>query len=213
MSISRIGAASGTTSATVPAHQAGDLIIAYAFRDGSATPPSLPSGQNWSSPPTATRAGTSCSHRVAIKIATSSSETTGTFTNATSVIVVVYRGANKNNPIGVNGVNSGASTSINFPAVTLQTQFGSSWVVGFCGHRSADVAIETAPANMSNVTTASDATDECAAHDTNAAVTAWSSQSASVGGTSSGWTSHVLEIRAQSQGPRTKQQARIRRAA
>ena len=213
MAISRIGSASGTTTATPPSHQAGDLIVAFAFRDGNTTAPSLPSGVNWLSPTNATRAGTTCSHRVAYKIATSNAESIGTFTNATSVIVVVYRGCNPLNPIGVGGVNSGSSTTVNFPAVTLQTTLGTSWVVGFDGHRSADVAIETAPTNMTNVTTVSDATDECGAHDTNAGVTGWTSQNASVGGTSSGWTSHVLEIKALVQPTRSQQQTRMRRAA
>lgn len=196
MPISRIGSQTGTTSLTIPTHQAGDLIVAFAFRDGSATPPSLPSGQGWLSPSNATRAGTSCSHRTAYKIAAGSSEATGTFTNASSLIVVVYRGVNLNQPIGTNTVNSGASTSIGFAATNPLNLDGSSWLLGFCGHRSADVSITTAPSGMSNVTSVSDATDECAAHDTNAGrTTNWSATNASVGGTSSGWTSHVLEIR------------------
>lgn len=196
MAISRIGSQTGTTSLTIPAHQAGDLIVAFAFRDGSTTAPTLPSGQNWSSPSNATRAGTTCSHRTAYKIATSSSEATGTFTNATSLIVVVYRGVDKNQPIGTNTVNSGSSTSIGYAATNPVNLDGSSWLLGFCGHRSTDVTIETAPSGMTNITSVSDATDECAAHDTNAGrTTNWSATNASVGGTSSGWTSHVLEIR------------------
>lgn len=196
MAISRIGSQTGTTSLTIPTHQAGDLIVAFAFRDGSTTAPSLPAGQNWSSPSNATRAGTTCSHRTAYKIATSSSEATGTFTNATSLIVVVYRGVNQNQPIGTNTVNSGSSTSIRFAATNPLNLDGSSWLLGFAGHRSTDVTIETAPSGMTNITSVSDATDECSAHDTNGGRTSnWSSTNASVGGTASGWTSHVLEIR------------------
>ena len=36
----------GTNTATVPTHSAGDMILVASFRDGSTTPPSLPSGQN-----------------------------------------------------------------------------------------------------------------------------------------------------------------------
>lgn len=189
-----ITAASGTTSATVPTHVVGDLIVAFAFRDGSATAPSLPGSQNWSSPPNATRAGTSCSHRTAYKVATTTSETTGTFTNATSFIVLVIPRAHRTSPIGLNAVNSGSSTSINFPAVTPGVLDGSSFVLGFCGHRSTNVTIETAPSGMTNITSVSDATDEAAAHITTNGVTSWSSTNAAVGGTSSGWTSHTLVI-------------------
>lgn len=84
-----VGAATGTDSVTMPAHQAGDLIVAFAFRDGSTTLPTLPAG--WTSRLAPTGAN-SCSMRLATKIAASSSETSGTWTNATSLIVLVLRG-------------------------------------------------------------------------------------------------------------------------
>ena len=189
-----ITSATGTTSATIPTHAIGDLIVAFAFRDGSATAPSLPGSQNWSSPGTATVAGTSCSSRVAYKIAQSTSETTGTFTNATSFIVLVIPGANGSTPVGNSGGNKGVSTSINFPALTPPTTDGGSFVLGFCGHRSTNVSIETPPSGMTNITSVSDATDEAAAHITTNGVTSWASTNASVGGTSSGWTSHVIGL-------------------
>ena len=64
-----ISSASGTdTIATMPAHQKGDLLVAVAFIDSTATPPSL--GAGWTN--LATQAGTSCSMRVGWMRATGS---------------------------------------------------------------------------------------------------------------------------------------------
>lgn len=187
MAVSRIGSGTGTTSATLPTHQAGDLIIVAAYRDGSNTAPTLPAGFI-----NIVNAGASTnSIRVGYKIATSSSETSGTWTNATSTIVVVYRGAT----IGTaSTTNTGASTTLTYGALTLNRTDNTSWVVGFGGHRSANVAIETAPSGMTNITSVSDATDEMAVHDSNATVTSRTSSTAAVGGTSSGWATAVVEI-------------------
>jgi len=193
MPISYIGSATGTTSATLPSHEAGDLILAFAYRDGSTTVPTQPSGVNWSSVATANNGNTNSS-RLGYKIAQSSSETTGTWTNATSVIFAVYRGVKQNTPLGVNAGTNGSSSTISFPALSLSVTNGSSWVVGFAGHRSTNVAIDTAPSNMINRNSVADATDEAAIHDTDGGVTSWSAETASVGGTSSGWSARTVEI-------------------
>lgn len=193
MPISYIGSATGTTSATLPSHEAGDLILAFAYRDGSTTVPTQPSGVNWSSVATANNGNTNSS-RLGYKIAQSSSETTGTWTNATSVIFAVYRGVKQSTPLGVNAGTNDSSSTISFPALSLSVTNGSSWVVGFAGHRSTNVAIDTAPSSMINRNSVSDATDEAAIHDTDGGVTSWSAETASVGGTSSGWSARTVEI-------------------
>ena len=193
MPISYIGSSTGVTSATLPSHQAGDLIVAFAYRDDSTTVPTQPSGVNWTSIATANNGNTNSS-RLGYKIAVSSSETTGTWSNATSVIFAVYRGVNQTTPIGGNTGTNGSSTNISFPTVTLTQNRGDSWVLGFAGHRSTNVAIDTAPSNMINRNSVSDATDEAAIHDTDGGVTSWSATVAAVGGTSSGWSARTLEI-------------------
>jgi len=47
MSLTRVGSAKGVTSATLPTHQAGDLIIGFAYRDGSTTAPTIPGTPVW----------------------------------------------------------------------------------------------------------------------------------------------------------------------
>lgn len=192
MAISRVGSAVGTTSATPPAHQAGDVFLAFAYRDGSTTAPTLPSG--WTSIQ-ASGANTN-SMRAAFKVAAGASETVTGFTSATSLVLGVYRGVDQADPIGGSAITGGASTTITYPAVTMDRSDGSSWVVGGGGHRSTNVAIQTAPSGMTNVTSVSDATDEAALHDTNAGVSSWSATGASVGGTSRGWRAITVELRA-----------------
>ena len=192
--LSFVGSATGTTSATMPAHQAGDLILCWAYRDGSNTLPTLPSGQNWTTLNGVTGANTNSAYLVG-KIATSSSEGVGTFTSATSVIVQVYRPRSGYTATwSAVAANTGASTTVNYPALTLQTGDGSSWVAAFSGHRSTNTSLETPPAGMTLRSTVVDATDEAAGFDTNGGVASWPSTNVSVGGTSSGWRSAVVEI-------------------
>jgi hypothetical protein len=187
----RVGTpAVGTTSATIPAHQQGDLIIIGAFRDGNNTSPALPSGQNWTNLNNV--GANTCSMRVAYKFARDSNEVTGTFTSATTVIVAVYRNVRS---IGASTTNGGASTTVNYPAISMQNVDNTSWVCAFAGHRSTNTSLETAPSNMVFWQGIVDATDEMALHDTLGGVTSWTSQNVSVGGTSSGWRSSVIELR------------------
>lgn len=203
-----IGAATGTTSATPPTHQPGDLIVAFPFRDGSATLPTLPTGQDWTSVLSPTGANT-CSMRLAAKIADSSSEATGTFTSATSLIVHVYRprpGVTLS--IGAAASASGASTTVSFPALALQDPSGNSYVAGFAGSRSVNTTLESPPTGMVNRSTVVDATDEAAGHDTNGGVTSWPLTTKAVGGTSSGWWGATVEIKATGSAPAAKPFAR-----
>lgn len=188
MAISFVGAnAAAATSVSLPAHQAGDTIIVAAFRDGSITAPSLPAGFS------NLEAGgaNTCSMRVGWKRAASGAETSGTWTNATQIAVVVYRGASiiSNNMSSLNG---GTGTSVNYSA---QSPFinpsGSSWVVGFGGHRTAS-DVESAPTGMINRTSIG-AGPELAAHDTNGGVASWSAQNVTVNA-SSGWRTTVVEL-------------------
>lgn len=214
MAISRIGYATGVTSATLPAHQAGDLIVAFAFRDGSNTSPSLPAG--WIN--VINGGANTCSYRLAYKIAAGASETATGFTSATSLICVVYRGVDQTTPLGTGSSPSGTvGTTISYNGFPLDVTDGSSWVVAFGGHRSTNTSLETPPSGMAPMTGVTDATDEAAAHDTNGGTASWAGDTYSIGGTSSGWWTIAREIRAASAPtnpvPRAMHHARMRRAA
>jgi hypothetical protein len=190
MSISFVGAqgAAGTT-VTIPAHQVGDMILIFAYRDGSNTAPTAPTAggtvPTWTLITSAGANTNSANFRYAV--ATATTTTSGTWTNATEIICLVYRGAKL---VGVNGATNGTGTSISYPALTLQRTDGSSWVAGIAGHRSA-TNVEAAPTGMTN--RASSGT-EAAGHDTNGGVSSWSVQTVTVNA-SSGWRGVTVELR------------------
>lgn len=197
MAISYVSYGTGTNSiASMPTHQAGDLLLFFAFRDGSTTAPSLPSG--YTNKLTKSESGFNVSCRVGYKIAASDSETSGTWTNATSLICQVYRGVDQTTPLGgsssYNTTDAGYDNVIEYRTITMSNTSGSSWVAGFAGHEETNTSLETAPTGMVNRTNVVDATDEAAGHDTNGGVTSWSTQTVSAGGTLGGWCSAVVEI-------------------
>ena len=187
--ISVIGTAVGTTTATMPTHAIGDLILLYVHDDGSSTIPGMPSGYT-----TINSEGNSNSANIlAYKVALSTSETIGTIGGGVdSVILAVIRG---HNGVGATSKSSGASgTVLSYQTVSMVQTNGTSWVFGFGATRAGDSAIEAAPSGMTNRTSAKDATDGAAMHDTNAGVTGWAGATASIGGTSSVWKTIVAEI-------------------
>ena len=112
--ITYIGSAttpSNATSVALPAHQSGDLIIAFGYLNFSNWPPSLPTGWN--------HLDYDFGNRIAYKIATSSSETSGSWTGYSGVSFVVYRNVEVDQfeytrvPDGRNPSNG--STTLNYP--------------------------------------------------------------------------------------------------
>lgn len=191
MAISRIGSASAqATSLTVPVHAIDDLILIAAFRDGSTTPPTLPVGYN----DIQNGGDTASSMRLGWRRANATNDSSGTWTNATEIIAVVYRGDVLADPIGDSNVFGGSGTTVTYPGLTMQVTDGTSWVVGIGGHQSTNTTIETAPTNMSLVKDQAGATAEEAWHDTNTGVTSWPQTNVSVGGTSAGWFCITVEI-------------------
>jgi surface protein len=193
-SITYIGEATGTTSATLPAHQAGDLILAFAFRDGSTTLPTQPTG--WTSIDTA--AANTCSARFAYKVAVSGSETTGTWTSASTTIFLVYRGVDTTALGDFDTVlateSTGSSTTVTYNANGFWQ--GLSRIVALAGHRSVDTALGTAPGTLSLIVNPVDATDEAAAFQSTVDNFGnWTSTNVSVGGTASGWITFVMRLR------------------
>ncbi|QIG76873.1 hypothetical protein EVC30_044 [Rhizobium phage RHph_Y1_11] len=175
--ISFIGAVTGTISATLPAHQAGDLIIAAIFRDGGTF--TVPSG--WTQ--IVSNAQSAYSAILYYKVAASSSETTGSWTSATDVAFAVYRGAHQAAPIGGSSVASGASGTLNRTSFTQVNTDSSSWVCSFvvCRNTAQSPSFGsnyTQRATHENAT----ATSEIWFADTNAPVNAPPSGSITTGG-------------------------------
>jgi hypothetical protein len=193
--IQYVGASSAAaTTVSVPVHAVGDLMVIFAYRDGSTTAPTIPSG--WTIIGSASSGGTGGGRNssvMAYKIATATNDTSGTWANATELEVQVYRGQNAS-PIGANGSTVGTSTNIiSYPALTLNVTNGTSWVAGFAGHQSASAAsMAVAPTGMTNRT----AIIGIAGHDTNSGVSTWTAKTVTVS-TSASYLSRTLEIKSQ----------------
>jgi hypothetical protein len=136
------GASAAANTVAMPTHQAGDWIIVFTFRDGSTTYPTIPAGWTTDSQKT----GTSLSYQVGHKVAAGSSETTGTWTNATGIVVLVYR-----NVLGFvyPTIQTGSGSTITYPATTgdaIATSAKSA-IVRFAGHRTASNLLTNTPAS------------------------------------------------------------------
>lgn len=101
---------------TMPVHIPGDLLLVRAIRGNHATPPTLPSG--WTN--IATGASFGASARMAYKFATTSSETSGTWNNATRLNIFSVRNVSA---IGGHSVFEGSvgSGSGNINEIALQS--------------------------------------------------------------------------------------------
>lgn len=191
MPIAFVGSSSGVTSASMPAHQAGDLLLAFAYRDGNNNAPGVPAG--WTTIASAGGANTN-SAALAYRFAASDAETSGSWSSATSLIVQVYRGVAT---VGADALATGNGTTVTYPGLVLEVGNGTSWVVAFAGHRSVNTALELAPQGMVLRENVLDATDEASGFDTGTGVNDWTARNVVVGGTASGWFARSVELRAQ----------------
>jgi hypothetical protein len=119
LAVSFVGANSGSTSATVASHQVGDLIIGAAYR-ADATTATIPvdfstivsSGAN------------SSSLAIGWKIA-DGTETSGTWTSADRMWILVFRGSHQTAPIGnTAGPSTAGDGLVDYAALTLTTGEG-----------------------------------------------------------------------------------------
>jgi hypothetical protein len=121
-------ASAATNTVTMPTHAIGDMIVVWAYRGASATAPTIPSSQGWMQ--AAAPTGSTNSAVLCVKLATSASHTTGTWTNATGIIIIVVRG---HAGIGTVASSAAASATITYPALTVDDTGSSSWALRFAG--------------------------------------------------------------------------------
>ncbi len=148
-------------------------MIIWSSRIGSASPASAPTG--WTALSSNGNNG-SDANQYWVKIAASSSETSGTFTSATALICHVYRGVGTTRPLnapiaGIGAANNaglGASTNIfyvNSSQILNSPSF--SWIVAFGGVNGTTSTIENAPTGLTAVTDLVGASGEYASFDSN----------------------------------------------
>lgn len=127
------------TSVTIPTHAIGDLIVIWAYRDGSNTPASVPAASGtvpaWVTINGATGASTN-SAISAYFVATATNHTSGTWTNATGMVAAVITGHNQTQPIGANGKThgTGRNTAVT-PAITQRCLSTTALLLEFFGVR------------------------------------------------------------------------------
>lgn len=192
MPITRVDSASSNgTSVGLPAGAAdGDLLVVFAYRDSNSAAPGLASG--WTNVHTASNGG-GASLRVGYKVMAGDTDT-GTWSNATHTHVSVFRGFDTTTPIGGTNTNNGDSSTINYPATTLQVTNGSSWVMLSSGHVRPNTQYG-APSGSTLRTSQGTTQPRSINCDTDGGVTSWSSTNTGVSRTEP-WVSSVVEIRA-----------------
>jgi hypothetical protein len=129
----------------MPTHAIGDLIMVYAYRSGSTTAPTTPASSGWNLVCTAT--GSTNIGILSVKIATTTAEVTGTWTNATGIDIIVVSG---HAGMGASATGTGASATITYPALTLVNTDGSSAAFRFAGHSAATNMTTNAPSTAPN---------------------------------------------------------------
>lgn len=163
------GAVAGTT-VPVPDHQPGDVIIVFAFRNGSTTAPSLGTGFR----DVFSGGANSCAGRVGLRVCQGTTDDddpiTG-WTNATHLHYTMWRGCDLLNPVGAFANTGGVGTTVTLPTITLQRTDGTSRIYSAFGH-SAGTTFGTAPSLMSELQALS-GPPASRSYATDAAVTSW----------------------------------------
>jgi hypothetical protein len=190
VAISRVGSASAqATTITIPTHQSGDLILIVANRNNS-TAATIPSG--W----VGFSAGSGVSSAVGWKIAQSSSEVSGTWTNASVLHCAVYRASGIlaiSTAISSSGANS---SNIAYAALAnYRTGLLDNWYVATAIQLNSTNSLETAPTGMANINVESSAGAwKSVLHDTNASqLSNWPTTIVPVA-TSATFASRVLQL-------------------
>lgn len=187
MAISYVGSASASAS-SIPSLPAGrqllDLEIVWAFNSASTTQPTLPSG--WKR--IANNPGTTCNLVVAYRWCVDTSDTSGTWTNATNLDCEVYRGIYG---AGDSEIATSTTTAVIIPANFPYQTGGNSWIAGAIGHRTA-TSLGTTPSGLT--ARGSVGTNPIlAAYDTNAGVASFTNKSFTAN-TTSGSASTSIEL-------------------
>lgn len=192
-----IGSATGTNSADLSGLtiQSGDLILVFAYRSGSLTAPALASGYT----NIGTGSGDTNSERTAYRTADGTETSTGTWANASHVIALVYR---NHGGIGATTTAGANSTTVSYPALSLDVPDRASHVVAFAGHRQNDGVLEWAPEGMVNIAHVEGAS-QAVAHSPSGPVGGWLAQSRNIGGSSSGHRTRMVEVLAPAYNGRT----------
>ena len=178
-------ASANTNVVSITAPVTGDLILVLSYKNGNTSAPTLATGYT----SITTKAGTLSAARLGFKVSVRSETDCGTWTGATNIVCLVYRGVNTGALTNVASSTSSGLT-ISYPTLTLNVTSGTSWVVGTAGDLAALTGMNgttaALTANRTNQTTVNGL-------DTNGGVTSFAAQSLVVTGSGS-WIAVSLEL-------------------
>lgn len=187
--MSLIGSVSGIDTATLTAHETGDLIVVWAFSRDTGLPV-IPSGFTQIKNLSGVSFGV-----LAYKYAESNSEVLGTWTNATSLNALIYRSGGELS-IGNSLIFSDWGTLISYPSLTLQNTDNTSIVASFLGHRSFNIDVTQTPNSSSLLTSyVNSGVSVSAAYDTVNPVSSYPADDVEVSGSGNTWVGVVVEIK------------------
>lgn len=180
-----------TTSVAITSTAANDIIVVWAYSI-STTIPTLPAGFT----NIVGTAGTQQSGRLGYKVSTGGDTTSGTWTNASNVVCLVYSGQSLTTPFGTTPtLGAGNGTALSYSAVTLLDLSGNSVVLGFGGAKAATAGMNGSPTGTApNFTTRTNQTT-VNGMDTAATGTNLSAQTLNVT-TTGRWHTVTVELRA-----------------
>ncbi|MDE1867958.1 MAG: hypothetical protein KGI08_09660 [Thaumarchaeota archaeon] len=189
---------SGPSGSFNSGYAVGDLIVILAFNNAATTIPSTPSGYTQLTSATNSSSG-STAMAVFWKVATSTSETYPSITNATQSVYVIYRAQQATPFVQTGGQTSvGASSTITYSGIATFQNPGYDLVLAFsCCNASSAATGSNPPTNMSLVpgTEISGAGYDIAIFDTNAPVSSYSLNNKTLGA-SVAWMTKTAELQA-----------------
>lgn len=196
MAISYVTEQHGGSSTSNLTVAVGDLLIAFARNDGSGVLPTVPSG--WTQQLTGGQSGSYNGCILATKVATSTSEASGTWTSADSLDIVAYRGASG---IGSTPNTTSETTStqtVPTTTLTMDVTDGTSWVVIWQGRRNnngSDPGISGYTNRVSNDLATDDGDAWSVVYDSAGGKTSYTGTTYDWGGSASGSSdSFVVEV-------------------
>jgi hypothetical protein len=169
-------------SINIPSHQINDTLVFFVYRDNSTSAPTIPSDCQVVHQAVMGSFGYVIA---AYKIAATTSETSGTWTNASHVAVFVFRGDTNTLVLPeAFSTNSASTTTVTWGAQlagSLRTNQSELAILGFVAQRNTTNNIAAAPGAMVNVLTGTNGANyQIAAHWDDARTTAWAAASVTV---------------------------------
>lgn len=179
--------AANSATITIPTHQVGDLIIICGINTLNNTAITLP----FPFTQYGAVAATACSFRCGFLFAVSSSDTSGSWTNATGLSCLVFRGAElaANN----NTESDSSVTTITYPSIIVKAD--TEWILAFSTIQSIDTALETPPSGFTFAAGNVGATAESASFYSNTVKAGvMPNLVVSAGGTAGVWLAYTMRI-------------------